>query len=319
MNDNAVKSSKRFSFDMRWVRWGGTIVSSGLFIWLLTRQDWGAMWATASRIPLWLFPSTLALYFFGVLANAIRWYILLRAQSIQVTYWEILKIVLTGNFASNFLPSTVGGDTVRVVSAARFAGWTLSVASVVVDRLLNLLVMVTLLPFSWFAYEAAAISSRMSKLWAGSGNILFSGVLTGLIGKINLSIVKWLEKLYTALMVWRRRLDAVTLAFAVSWGARVLVFFAVWLLARGLGMQVTLWQVIGVGALTNVLSVLPLSINGLGLREVTMTALYVQIGASLEQTSALVVMTRFILMIETLPGALWISDVLVSKDVEDTV
>ncbi len=317
MKEINLQPSNRFTFNMRWIRWIGTLISSGLFIWLLSRQDWEAVWTTASQMPLWLIPLAFVLYFLGILANALRWYILLRAQSVEISYREILKIVLTGNFSSNFLPSTVGGDTVRIVSAAAICGWALSFASVVVDRLLNLLVMATLLPFSWFTLSVDASSGISILSWLQRDRLRFSGgVLAGIYEKIRVWVVNWVKKLYSAMLVWRQRLDAMLLAFIVSWGARMVVFFAVWLLARGLGMQVTLWQVIGIGALTNVLTILPLSINGLGLREVTMAALYTQVGASFEQASALVVLTRFILMVQTLPGALWISDMLATMDAE---
>ena len=315
MSEQNSSSFRGFSFNVRWVRWAGTIISSALFIWLLTQQDWSAMWETTRQIPIWLIPLTFVLYFLGILGNAMRWFVLLRAQDIEITYAEVLKIVLTGNFASNFLPSTVGGDTVRILSAARYAGWALSVASVVVDRLLNLLVMVTLLPTSWFMLRSLGSLIAFMLPWSSRGGRFFAGaVFANFVKRIYDSGVKWVKKLYAALLVWRHRLDAIFRAFVISWIARLVVFFAVWLLARGLDMQVALWQVIGIGALTNVLTVLPLSINGLGLREVTMAALYTQVGATLEQASTLVVVTRFILMIETLPGAFWISAMLVSRD-----
>ena len=61
--------------------------------------------------------------------------------------------------------------------------------------------------------------------------------------------------------------------------------------------------------LTYFISMLPISINAYGLREVAVTALYMQVGASLEQASTLAVITRFMLLLETLPGALWLSEI----------
>jgi len=312
VNEQNSNSSRRFSFNLRWIRWAGTIATSGLFIWLLTQQDWKLMWATMSRIPAWIFPLAFVLYFLGVLANALRWYILLRAQEIEVSYREFLKIVLAGNFASNFLPSTVGGDTVRIVSAARFTGWSVSLASVVVDRLLNVFVMMSLLPFSWFSFQAyGGLFSALSP-----NTIIRAGFISSWITKIPRQISRWLRKILDAFLVWRYRKDALGWGLLIALVARLSVFSAVWILARGLDITVTIPQVIGVGAITYVLSLLPISINGFGLREVTMTTLYLQLGATLEQASALVVVTRFILMVETLPGALWISDMLVSQDEE---
>lgn len=310
MNEQNLNPSRRFSFNLRWIRWTGTIATSGLFIWLLTQQDWKLMWVTMSSIPAWIFPLAFVLYFLGVLANALRWYILLRAQEIEVSYREFLKIVLAGNFASNFLPSTVGGDTVRIVSAARFTGWSVSFASVVVDRLLNVFVMMGLLPFSWLSFRAyGSLFGAVS-----SSNMVGAGFITSWITKIPRQIARWLRKIFDAFLVWRHRKDALGWGLLIALVARLSVFSAVWILARGLDITVTISQVIGVGAITYVLSLLPISINGFGLREVTMTTLYLQLGATLEQASALVVVTRFILMVETLPGALWISDMLVSKD-----
>lgn len=307
MNDQDSKPPLNFNFDMRWVRWGGSILSSALFIWLLTRQDWPTMFKTLAGIPWWLFVVVFTLYFAAVLANTLRWFVLLRSQVIDISYGEVLKVVLSGNFASNFLPSTVGGDTVRIVSAARFAGWSVSFASVVVDRLLNMFVMATLLPFSWLSFKGLGGLSLAA--WNHDGSPFWGAVLP--LGRKLLDKIKsWLKKIHSAFQVWRDKKGAVLWALLISYGARLFVFTAVWLLASGLDIPVTLFQVIGVGAITYVLALLPISINGFGLREVSMTTLYVQLGATLEQASALVVITRFILMIETLPGAFWISDAL---------
>lgn len=307
MNDQDSKPPLSFNFDMRWVRWGGSILSTALFIWLLSRQDWPAMFATLANIPWWLFFGVFALYFSAVLGNTLRWFVLLRSQAIDIPYVEVLKVVLSGNFASNFLPSTVGGDTVRIVSAARFAGWSVSFASVVVDRLLNMFVMATLLLFSWLSFKGLGGLSLAA--W-NRGGYLFWGALLPLGRKLPGKIKSWLKKILSAFQVWRDKKGAVLWALLISYGARLFVFTAVWLLANGLDIPVTLFQVIGVGAITYILALLPISINGFGLREVSMTTLYVQMGATLEQASALVVITRFILMIETLPGAIWISDAL---------
>jgi hypothetical protein len=71
-------------------------------------------------------------------------------------------------------------------------------------------------------------------------------------------------------------------------------------------MPVSLYQVMGVMALSYAINLLPISINGYGVREIALTTLYVHVGATLEQASTLAVVTRFILLVEALPGALWL-------------
>lgn len=301
---NKQKSSSKV---LTFLRWGGTLVSTALFIWLLLDQDWPTMWLTLRQMRVWILPLAFGLYFLGVFLNALRWYMLLHAQQIEISFAEILKIVLAGNFASNFLPSTIGGDSVRMLSAARFAGWGLSVASVVMDRVLNMIVMLTLMPISLGVLQAAGAL----QVWQPAGAFAMSGVaLPALLEKIRHRVLRWLKQAYAAVLVWRNRPGAVLLAFLSSWAARMVVFSGVWVLGVELGIQATYLQVVAIGTLTYVLSLLPISVNGLGLREVSMSAMYIQLGASIEQAATLVLMTRFILMIETLPGALWISEAL---------
>ncbi|RME08558.1 MAG: UPF0104 family protein [Anaerolineae bacterium] len=283
---------------LRLLRWGGTLLSSVLFLWLISRQDWRELGETVRQMDLWLLPLAAGLYFTAILFNTLRWFLLLRVQNVSVRYLTLLQIVLSGNFASNFLPSTVGGDTVRIAGIAQFTGWAIGLASVVVDRLLNVVAMATLLPFSWFTlHPLVGLSSGQA------GMPLYGGVLPALRRRL----ASGLGKIRGALGLWGEQKVALFLGIGISWLARLSVFSGVWLLARGLGITVALWQVIGVGAFTYLLSLVPVSINSLGLREVTMTALYVQLGATLEQASALSVVTRAILMLETLPGALWVT------------
>jgi uncharacterized membrane protein YbhN (UPF0104 family) len=300
----------------RLVRWAGTLVSSGLFIWLVSRQNWARTWESLVSSPVWLLPLVFLLYFLGMLLNTLRWNLLLRAQQIEVPFLETLKIVITGAFASNFLPSTIGGDSVRIVSLLRFnAAWSVSVASVVLDRFLNVVATLTLLPFSLVAFGSPAdLWHNLSATGYPASAALSSGLAAGWAEKWTAKFVHVFKRLLEVIRIWLDRPAILLLAFALSWLSSFIVFFAVWVLARGLGMPVALYQVLGVMALTYLLSMLPVSINGLGLREVAVTTLYMQLGATLEQASTLAVVTRFMLLLEALPGALWLSELVPAGD-----
>lgn len=295
------------------IRMAGTILSAALFVWLLTKQDWARTWQMVSEMPFWLLPVAFSLYFGSVIANAVRWFSLIRVQNVEVSFAETLKMVLAGNFASNFLPSTVGGDAVRIAGLARFTGLSISMASTIVDRLLNVLVMLSALPFS-----VAVFGPFWRENWqSGMGRGMLLASVLPVTWRTKL--LKWVERAREAFLIWRNHPGVLLLGFALSWGGKIMVYSALWFLARGLGMDITLTHVIGVGAITYMLSVLPISLNGFGLREVSMTTLYIQLGATLEQASTLVVVTRFILMAETLPGAIWLSETLAGKGIRTEV
>jgi uncharacterized membrane protein YbhN (UPF0104 family) len=297
---------KRTLSKTRIIRWAGTLIATALFLWLLLRQDWAVTWEKLASTPLWLLPLVFALYFLGMVINAVRWNTLLRAQGIRIPLIQVLKILITGAFASNFLPSTIGGDSVRVVSLLRYdAELTVSLASVVLDRLLNVIAMMTVLPFSFAVFGPPGMIFQKLGESAG-GMIAITGAANGWAGKWLAKLTRWMKRTREILGAWLHRPGVLVFSFVLSWLSSFVVFVAVWILARGLGMGVALYQVMGVMALTYVVSLLPISINGYGVREVAVTTLYVHLGATLEQASALAVVTRFVLLLEALPGAIWL-------------
>ena len=236
MEETAVKT-KRMPSKARIIRWAGTLISSILFLWLLLRQDWGVTWEKLSSSPLWLLPLVFLLYFLGMIINAVRWNALLRAQGIRIPLIQVLKIVITGAFASNFLPSTIGGDSVRVVSLLSYdAELTVSLASVVLDRLLNVLAMLTVLPFSFAVFGPPG--TIFQKLGESAGGMLaVTGAANGLFGRWTSKLARWANRLRDILGAWLHQPGVLVFSFALSWLSSFVVFLAVWILARGLGME----------------------------------------------------------------------------------
>lgn len=303
MNDSGEMKQLREITTSRKILIAGTLLSSVLFIWLLLRQDWGLTWKTLNQVPVLLWPLTLSLIIFGMLFNAWRWLVLLRAQSVPVPTREIVKTVFAGAFASNFLPSTIGGDAFRILSLLRFTpNKTLCVASVVMDRALNVIAYLSYLP-----YALSILYPRFDIL---NQSLAVFPFVFPVFEKIQSSFLRFKEQLVKAFSVWARQPKTIVYALIISWFSIIAVLAAVWLIARGLGMPVSIFQVMGVSVITYLITMLPISINGYGLREVTETSLYISVGATLEQSVALVLITRFFMLVETLPGALWLSQIL---------
>jgi hypothetical protein len=289
----------------QWLRWIGTALSALLFVWLISRQDWGEVWKRLQQMPLWLLPLAFALYVAGLVANAVRWNILLRAPGIRLPLLDAIRIVFTGSFVSNFLPSTIGGDTVRFVGVMHFtADRAVGLASVILDRLVNLSAFLTILPFSALTFGASGIWQR---LIPQTGMPVIAAAAARLLPE---RVRGWLAHGRQIFKVWLERPRILLLAFCVSWLSIFVIFLAIWLVGRGLGIPVALYQVMGVTAITYLLTLLPISVNGYGVREVAITTLYMPLGASLEQAATLALVTRFLSMLATLPGALWLSQVI---------
>lgn len=283
----------------QWLRITGTLLSLALLAYLLWQQDWQELWRQVRGVSLWVWLGCFGLYFSGQVFNALRWYTLLRSKQVQITFLECFKLILTGAFASNFLPSTVGGDVLRVMGSQPFTGsYTLSLASVLLDRGLNVFAMLATLPFSFFTFTAPDVHLDFNQQ-------LSSAPALGLPA-FRRMLEKALKKFKDALLLWFNQPRVLAAALVISWLSVLVIFAGNTILAHHLGMPVKFYQVVGVNAITYLLTLLPITFNGYGVREVLITTLYVALGGSLEQAASLAVITRFFMLLETLPGSLWI-------------
>jgi uncharacterized membrane protein YbhN (UPF0104 family) len=296
------------STNSRWVKWlklGGTVLTIGLFIYLLLKQDWQNILMHLGRIPVWVWPLCVLLAISGMVFNAIRWYILLAIQKVVIPFWNVLKITFSGSFASNFLPSTIGGDAYRIFAIRAYCeDLALPVASVFVDRLLNVCAMLTNLPLSLLTFGGV--------LPVASSSLVLQAGMTLNFKKIGDFVKRLIHKWGQVVKIWFKHPGYLGLAFVVAWLSIFVIFLLYWLLAHFLEMPIALYQVMGTTVITYLITLLPISINGYGLREMAIVTLYTRLGATLEQAVAFAVLSRFFLLIETLPGALWISKYIIS-------
>jgi uncharacterized membrane protein YbhN (UPF0104 family) len=286
-------SEKRRSL-AAWVRWVGTLLSLGLFIWLVTRLDWDVLLTQLAGLNPWMLALAFWVYLAAQAFNTLRWCSLLWAHGVSITFWQAFRIAWSGIFASNFLPSTIGGDGLRMVAILPYTkSKSVAVGSVALDRLINMAAMACLLPLSFWVFGA--------KL-----NTIFALALPFNPRKL---AEKYFPKIMDALREWASRPAAFGWAFLVAWPSNLTIMLANFIVARELGIEISFVQIIAIQTVTYFVTVLPISVNGYGLREVTFATLFAALGATIEQASAFAVLTRFLTVLVTVPGALWFSSV----------
>ena len=270
------------------------------------------VWEFVRGLQAWLILLVLFIYILRIILNGLRWQVLLRAASIRIPIRDVERITFLGLFVSNFLPTTIGGDAIRVLSLFRFTNLrSQGFASVVLDRLVNVIAMLTVLPFSLWTF-GPTLRNLFIQASISDSPVVLASLLSG---------ENWIMRLYVKLknlfaywgrifQIWLKHPFSLFRAFLISWATILMYFVANWFLARGLGIDIDLYQVMGITALTYLITLLPISINGYGVREIAVTTLYIQMGATREQATSLAVVSRFLMLISTLPGALWIAPIL---------
>ena len=234
---------------------------------------------------------------------AVRWQYLLRVQGIRLPLPRLTWLVLVGAFASNLLPTTVGGDLVKMAAVAKGQPKrAAAAASVLADRLFNLAAMFFWLPFAF----TLQVANPLIETGAASMSAL---TRMPLVEKIWLRV----KRVFEAGRAWFTSPRTVIVALALSWLSIGLSFVAFWIITLALGISLSFWQASAVAVLSYFAALLPISVNGLGLLEGSVTALLVMHGASLEQGVAAAVLIRLVTMAVSLLGGvrlLWWSGLL---------
>ena len=288
----------------RWnrvLRLAGTAAALILLVSLLSRQGWDQILAGLRAIPGWMFVAAAALMLGSRLAVAARWHTLLRAAGMDADWRDSLRITFAGLFASNFLPTTIGGDVVRLAMGLRLdQDKVILTASLVVDRLVGMAGMATAAPLGLVSLAGGEPTSAAA-LASTPG---FLGTLGGRLRSI------WL-RLSNALRLWLRTPRGLLAAYGWTWVHQFTLFGVVWLILIGLGEHIPYWLVGGLWSLTYFVTLLPVSINGLGLQELSMTAIFSSLGGvSLAAAATAALLVRTLQMFASLPGAIYLPDIL---------
>jgi uncharacterized membrane protein YbhN (UPF0104 family) len=279
------------------------VLAVGLLIYLLSRQGWSEIVSAAGQIAWWRFVLALILVMISRFAVAGRWHVLMRSAGTGISPRQSIRLTFAMLFASNFLPTTIGGDVVRLAGAIRLGfDQAISLASLVVDRLVGMTGMAMALPFGVPAYIQYATSLPTTSIaipW-----------LNPLADKIR----RFLHDLMQALKVWINKPRSLLAALGFTWVHMLCTFAMIRLLLGGMGEHISFWLVMGLWSATYFITLIPISINGMGVQELAITFFYVAIGG-ISQSSGLTLalLMRLLQMIASLPGALFIPDIMAGR------
>jgi glycosyltransferase 2 family protein len=294
-------------------------VSIALLALVFSRIDTGRLWATARQAsPAWLLVA-LMLYSMNMLASTWRWHVLLEAQRIEVPRRSLLASFLVAMFWNNFLPSNIGGDVIRISATAKSAGSkTLATTVVLMDRGLGLIALVLVAALGSTAAGAvhpAAIPIWPVWLWAGfvaaaavSAPAVFAPAGFGrLLQPLTVFHPEWvgerIERLTGGLGRFRDRPGTLAACFvaAVFVQATMVVFYSA--VAYGLHLNVSLFDLGVIVPISFVVQMLPVSVNGFGVREATFSFYFTRIGHPIEAALLLSLVAQALIMLFSLTGA----------------
>ena len=257
----------------------------------------------------------IALIILALLVSAIKWGILLRAQVATISLPYLFNTYLVGLFFNNFLPSNVGGDVARIADIAKRTGKAPeATASVIGERLISGLAL------ALTALIGLLLSPQVSGQFAPivGGLILFFVFVMGLFAsrrakRIISTVIrrllgpKWFERIgRVAGSIALAIRNPSTFLWALFWSfafhiTLVLVNYAIFI---GLNINLPLISFVLYVPIIAAIQLVPVSVNGFGVREVAYVYFFGTVGVSSSGAAAASLLFGILVMLVSLPGGL---------------
>ncbi|WP_299819349.1 lysylphosphatidylglycerol synthase transmembrane domain-containing protein [uncultured Jannaschia sp.] len=282
-----------------WIRIAASVALIALILW---QAELGAVLdAMAGVDPRWI-ALALGLQLVGPAITALRWRGLLAARGVTPGWPYLWGSMLVSGFFRQFMPTIIGGDVIRGYDAWRAGATTgLAVMSLVLDRLFGLLALATL------TFGGVLLSAEISARLPGIGFYVAAVfvVLVALIAQILLpsrlslrlgaaglarlpAMVRGrVAKIAEALVTYRDARGVLAQALALSFVLQLTVITFYWSIGRALGLPVDYASFFVIAPVAIFVMMLPISINGIGVREGVFVFLLGQWGVAPAEAVAL--------------------------------
>jgi uncharacterized protein (TIRG00374 family) len=258
-------------------------VSAALIAYLVKNIDLAEVWAVLRSSNWSILCFAFLLFYVGYAITAARWQTLLRALGKTSSYWFLVRSFMVAIFFNNFLPSTIGGDAMRMYDSWRSgSSKSQAIAAVLMDRFMGL---TALLIFAVTAllvgdYDRQINESRLViavTLLASAAICALAVVVfmpSCLITRVSAfarripdQLGKPIESSVNALSNFRDHRFSLFTALILSFFLQANVILYHWIVAQALGLTVSLTAFFLIVPIAIVVMMVPISINGIGVRE----------------------------------------------------
>ncbi len=257
-----------------------TLVTITLLVWIFrdarVRSEAASLWHLADGR--WLALGLLA-GGAGELAGVLRWWCCVRLASLPVTLGRAAALHFMGLFATLFLPGSVGGDAVKIAwLAAEFPERKIGgVLAALMDRLSGFVVIIAA------AFAVALLRREWFERTPVSAAILHAVLIA--LAVVAVALAFWaftsLRDLHPAWLPLRAHIVEISAIFTlfgkggarslatmalscVAFAAHFLIFYCA---ARALATPLPLADIFSVMPVIDVITMLPITLSGIGLRE----------------------------------------------------
>jgi uncharacterized membrane protein YbhN (UPF0104 family) len=263
-----------------------------LLAWVLRRVHWEDLADKLAHAKHEWIVAAFLVSLAGNVLGAWRWRLLLASLGRRVSMTYLFGSYLVGLFFNNFLPSNVGGDVVRAAGSRKKGGgsFTEHLTVVLVERMIGLLATLCLGGIAAAAGHAKWIGPKATEGLIGALGLSALGLYLALSHAVRQLVLSFLPrvpgafvrrtigKMLAAFELFSRTPGALAANFALSVGFQLLLIVHFWLIQFAFGEAAPFRTFLVVVPLVFTAMMLPVGINGLGVREWAFVALLTRAG-----------------------------------------
>lgn len=265
-----------------------TAVSIGLLWWVFSQLEPTELRVVMSDIQPKFAGVLVLMSVMIIFLTAFRWYGVMLTSDKRIDFGMALKTSAVGNTLNSVLPSK-GGDLAKGLLSRQITGWSYGVGAVVAERLVDLTVLgvIGITGYWWYRYTLSLV---VGGCLIGTGLV---GLGVGMGVEKSGKASKWLPKMLYGIASevgrvvrgWRVRPRSLLITGLGSVAVWMVNLSVVKLLAMSLGAEVELAALMALTPVVVVVTLLPISLAGLGTREVAFVSLF---GALVSEEAGLV-------------------------------
>jgi len=291
-------------------------VSAGLLYGLARSLDLGELRTIFAQLPLWAFLLGCLAFVLQTLVLAWRWRIVMTALGTPLAFGRLLPIMFIGIFFNQVLPTSFGGDALRMWHVYR-AGvrHDAAILGVLLERISGIIGLTLMVAAgTWY-------------LWADLGDawlrlVLLAALPATLGGTL---LLMTLDRIPGRWRQWRPLGDFLRVSadlrcivleprfaeplLGLSLAGNALAALSVYAFTVGLGLPISAWACLALVPAAVLAMLIPISFAGWGLREAAMVVLFGYLGVAPDVALALSIAFGLALIVAALPGCvLWLLD-----------
>lgn len=282
------------------------VFSVAAVIFIFNQVDFSALLKAISTLNMNYFLMALLLQILSSLVAAYKWSNIMNRLGQVSSFSSYAKIYMIGCLFNQVLPTSVGGDAVRVAYANRLgADFRTGFYSVFTDRYFGILGLLLLNAVSLTALYGKIPVTVFSLLCLITTAISILAMFVLIPSQIHtLKNLKLIRDIYhlSQILVMQLRSKQVFMLLFLGVIANFLTIYAIYYIARALDLPIQLIDLLGIMPAILLITLLPISFAGWGLREGAMIGFLLFLGLSKTAILALSVLYGFLLILASLPG-----------------